>query len=336
MTGTEREARDRGARKISLAASHASRKEAAPAFSTGINPLFGSEVAPTSFSGDDSNGTLKPQRSSSPSPSSRTPPATAATTANPAAAAGPATKAVAAALMAKQHQRQRSSESTSMARRKRGTSPQSTLTTSTTQSDSSRRVRPASVAPSPQVALSGKTPNSSRSAPVSRNGSINKGISSDKRDDFIPAPLVPALLAPVPPPPPKRRSVTDIETGDGGQSVSVGEELGDAPDKTLMEMLQTYLKKQDLYTRMVLVVLLLVLAGGVLGAYALMVWYAIDRKEPKYIVVVSLISVVFGWVLWRVSRVISRCGLFFILLVFLFFDFTHRYSALLYPLCTSK
>lgn len=307
MPGSEREWRARGGRSGSLVASHASRKEAAPAFSTGINPLFGSEVAPMSSSGDD-NGALKSRQSPS---SSGTPPATAErrSTTNAAAAAGPAAKAATAALAAKQKQQQRSGESTPMARRKRGTSPQSTLTTSTTQSDSSRRVRPV-VAPTPQVVAStgtGRTLTSSRSAPASRNGSINKG-SSNKRDDFVPAPLVPALLAPVPPPPPKRRSVAaDIETGEEVQS---GEELEDAPDKTLMEMLQTYLKKQDLYTRMVLVVVLLVLAGGVLGAYALMVFYAIDKKEPKYIVVVSIISVVLGWVLWRVSQSVCLWSFF--------------------------
>lgn len=151
-----------------------------------------------------------------------------------------------------------------------------------------------------------KKPHSSysRSAPASRNGSINAGNnnnstgstgSAGKKEEFIPAPLVPALLAPVPPPPAKRKS-TDIETGE------VGEVLEDAPDKTLMEMLQTYLKKQDPYTRILMVVVLLLLAGGALGAYVLILWYAIDKQNPRYIVLVSVISLILFWVLWKVSR----------------------------------
>lgn len=138
-----------------------------------------------------------------------------------------------------------------------------------------------------------------RSAPASRNGSINKGSSgnNNNKGEFVPAPLVPALLAPVPPPPAKRRAAADIETGE-----EVGEVLEDAPDKTLMEMLQTYLKKQDLYTRIVLVVVLLVLAGGVLGAYVVMLWYAISEKDVKYTVLVSVFSMVIFWVLWKVKQ----------------------------------
>lgn len=77
--------------------------------------------------------------------------------------------------------------------------------------------------------------------------------------------------------------------------------MEDAPDKTLMEMLQTYLKKQDLYTRIVLVVVLLLLAGGVLGAYVVMVFYAIRERSVKYIVLVSVFSGIFLWVFWKVS-----------------------------------
>ncbi|CAM9092423.1 unnamed protein product [Scytosiphon promiscuus] len=194
--------------------------------------------------------------------------------------------------------------------RSRAASPQSTLTTSTIQSTSSSRLRQGAGAVSSSgnsnTMAGAKKPHSSysRSAPASRNGSINKGHSHSssggggggggggKKEEFIPAPLVPALLAPVPPPPAKRKS-TDIETGE------VGEVLEDAPDKTLMEMLQTFLKKQDPYTRILMVVVLLLLAGGALGAYVLILWYAIDKKNPRYIGLVSVISLILFWVLWK-------------------------------------
>lgn len=76
--------------------------------------------------------------------------------------------------------------------------------------------------------------------------------------------------------------------------------LEDAPDKTVMEMLQTYLKKQDLYTRVVLVVILLLLAGGALGAYAVMLMFAIRNHNTRYIVICSVFSLVLFWVLWKV------------------------------------
>ena len=281
---TARRERTRGgSRSGSLVASHASRAEAAPAFSTGVNPLFDTQRSMSSNEGD---GALKPgKKTMEQQPTKRpTAPRPGATGAG---------------------RRQRSSDNTSMARRKRNTSPQSTVTTSTTQSDGSRRnvtsagaaptAAPSSsrVAQSPQVG--NKTKSYARSAPASRNGSINKG--SSKKEEFIPAPLVPALLAPVPPPPSKRKGAVDVETGEG-----VGEVLEDAPDKTIMEMLQTYLKKQDLYTRIVLVVVLLVLAGGAMGAYVVMLWYAISGKNTKYIVLVSVFSVVLFWVLWKVSE----------------------------------
>eukprot|EP00752_Nemacystus_decipiens_P011440 g10160.t1 len=279
-----------GSRSGSLVASHASRAEAAPAFSAGVNPLFDTQRSMSSNEGD---GTLK----------------TAAATTEPSKRPKSRQSRPGAG------RRQRSGEQTSTARRKRNTSPQSTMTTSTTQSDGSRRNAPAPataaapatattaaagpsssssssrVAQSPQVGTKSKS--YSRSAPASRNGSINKG--SSKKEEFVPAPLVPALLAPVPPPPAKRKSAVDVEAGEAG----VPEVLEDAPDKTLMEMLQTYLKKQDLYTRMVLVVLLLVLAGGAMGAYVVMLWYAISRQNTKYIVLVSVFSVVLFWVLWK-------------------------------------
>lgn len=110
-------------------------------------------------------------------------------------------------------------------------------------------------------------------------------------------------MAPVPPPPPRRKStrsgIRDIESGQRGGSGL--ETMEDAPDKTLMEMLQTYLKKQDLYTRIVLVVVLLVLAGGALGAYAVMLFFAIEKKDTKYIIVCTVFTMVLGWVLWKVS-----------------------------------
>lgn len=276
-----------------LVASHASRAETAPAFSTGVNPLFDTQRSMSSNEGD--GGALKA--------SSGKTEATRATKKRPTTKARrPA--AAAAGEGGGAARRQRNSEN---ARRKRAASPQSTVTTSTTQSDGSRRNVTAGgaatattsssrgVGQSPQVANS-KPKSYSRSAPASRNGSINK--SSSRKEEFVPAPLVPALLAPVPPPPSKRKAAQDLETGEGG----VGEVLEDAPDKTIMEMLQTYLKKQDLYTRMVLVVVLLVLAGGALGAYVVMLWYAISKQNTKYIVLVSVFSVVLLWVLWKVRK----------------------------------
>lgn len=186
--------------------------------------------------------------------------------------------------------------------RSRAASPQSTLTTSTIQSTTSSRLRHggavSSSGNSNPIGTKKQHSSYSRSAPASRNGSISKGNSnnngsSSKKEEFIPAPLVPALLAPVPPPPAKRKS-TDIETGE------VGEVLEDAPDKTLMEMLQTYLKKQDPYTRILMVVVLLLLAGGALGAYVLILWYAISKQNPRYIALVSIISLILFWVLWKV------------------------------------
>lgn len=281
--GRERRERTRGGRGTSLVASHVYRAESAPSFSAGVNPLFDT------------------QRSMSPpnegvETAKKTEPAKGAATAV-AAKPRPAVGGGAAA------RRQRSSDSTPMARRKRAASPQSTATTSTTQSDSSRRHAATAGAASrvtqqspPQVA---KPKSYSRSAPVSRNGSVNMGMTgggSSKKEEFIPAPLVPAVVAPVPPPPSKRKAAAvDIETGE-----ATGEVLEDAPDKTIMEMLQTYLKRQDLYTRIVLVVVLLVLAGGVMGAYVVILWFAIDGKNTKYIVLVSIFSVVLFWVLWKV------------------------------------
>lgn len=78
--------------------------------------------------------------------------------------------------------------------------------------------------------------------------------------------------------------------------------MEDAPDKTVMEVLQKYLKKQDVYTRIVLVVILLLLAGGVLGAYGAMLTLAIQDQNTKYIVMASLFSCIFFWVLWKVSE----------------------------------
>lgn len=277
-----------GRESCSLVASHASRAEPAPAFSAGVNPLFDTQRSMSSNEGD---GALKAGKPTEPAVATKRSTAQARPGGGTTAGAG---------------RRQRSSDNTSMARRKRAASPQSTVTTSTTQSDGSRRnvttttgAATATSSSSSRVAHSpnvgNKTKSYSRSAPGSRNGSINKG--STKKEDSVPAPLVPALLAPVPPPPSKRKIAADIETGEGVDGV-----LEDAPDKTLMEMLQTYLKKQDLYTRMVLVVILLVLAGGAMGAYVVMLWYAIERHNTKYIVLVSVFSVVLFWVLWKVRN----------------------------------
>lgn len=82
--------------------------------------------------------------------------------------------------------------------------------------------------------------------------------------------------------------------------------MEDAPDKTVMEVLQKYLKKQDVYTRIVLVVILLLLAGGVLGAYGAMLTLAIQGRNTKYIVLASLFSVILFWVLWKVSELVHK------------------------------
>lgn len=181
----------------------------------------------------------------------------------------------------------------------RGGSPQSILTTSTSQSpssSSSRHVRPTGPSP-PQAAPAERSRSRSNTPPTRRQ--------SEAAQDSVPAPLVPALLCPVPPPPRKRKVRGDIETGGGAGAAAEGEEgtvLEDAPDKTLMEVLQKYLKKQDLYTRIVLVVILLLLAGGVLGAYGAMLTLAIQDKNTKYIVLASLFSLILFWVLWKVSE----------------------------------
>lgn len=186
----------------------------------------------------------------------------------------------------------------------KGDSPISTLTVSTANSissSSSRRVGRPAVAPSPQVTMN--TPGESRR----RSGSS----SSDRGPkEGVPAPLVPALLAPVPPPPRKRkkkvsaqpRTTGDIESGEAQEDVEEDAVMEDAPDKTLMEMLQTYLKKQDIYTQVVLAVVLLLLAGGALGAYVVVLVYAITEGKTTYIVLSTLFSVVLIWVVWNVSN----------------------------------
>lgn len=76
--------------------------------------------------------------------------------------------------------------------------------------------------------------------------------------------------------------------------------LEQAPDKTIMEMLQSYLKKQDLSTRISLIVVLLVLSGGALGAYGVILYFAIEEQQTRYIVMVTLVTLVLCWVLWKV------------------------------------
>ena len=71
--------------------------------------------------------------------------------------------------------------------------------------------------------------------------------------------------------------------------------MEDAPDKTLKEMLQAYLKKQDVYTRIVFVVLfLLVLAGGVLGAYVIM-------QAIAYVILSVVLCLGLLWVIFKVG-----------------------------------
>lgn len=286
------ERRQRAAGTCPLAESHATTKVRAPSFSAGVNPLFDAQRSMSPDGGEKSVGGKPSAKIAKKAPSGG------------GAGAG-------AGAAAKPRQRSGEGGAAAAARRKRTASPQSTLTTSTTQSDSSRRPAATTAtakqpsgraavqqAPSKQQQQQQAQPKgSARSAPASRNGSINKGGSGGgRKEEFVPAPLVPALLAPVPPPPRKRKTIADVETGE------VGEVLEDAPDKTIMEMLQTYLKKQDLYTRIVLVVVLLVLAGGVMGAYVVMLLYAIREQNPKYIVLVTVFSLILFWVLWKVRK----------------------------------
>lgn len=135
---------------------------------------------------------------------------------------------------------------------------------------------------------------------VKRASSKSSRVASGRE----PAPLVPALLAPVPPPPPKRRTKKsldkgDIEAGDGNTTdTSV---LEDAPDKTVMEMVQAYLKKQDLQTRIALIGLLVVLGGGVFGAYGVIFYRAVIEGNTKFIVLLICFTVIIVWVVWKVS-----------------------------------
>lgn len=111
--------------------------------------------------------------------------------------------------------------------------------------------------------------------------------------------LVPATVAPVPPPPRKRKLQSGADVENGGAQPQV---LEDAPDKTLMEMLQSYLNNQDVYTRLTLIFVLMVLAGGVFGAYGVLVVYAVRDQKPKYIVLCCGVTLVFLWVLYKVSK----------------------------------
>lgn len=191
----------------------------------------------------------------------------------------------------------------------RGGSPQSTVTTSTMQSSTSSRPdrQAASAGANNKKGLGTSKPSSIKGS-SSKESSDSESMSHPRKGARVaghepsnegPPTLVPALMAPVPPPPRKRklRRSADIETGHA-EEASVME---DAPDKTIMEMMQTYFKKQDLYTRISLIVLLLVLAGGVFGAYVVLLVYAIRDHNVKYIVLISVFSVVFFWVLWKVG-----------------------------------
>lgn len=260
-----------------LAAPHANREDPTPGLKAGVNPLYGSEIvggessSPELMEPEQARDTGKPRGSGQ---------------------AAPATRDGAPARRPSSARKKRASA--------RGGSPQSTLTTSTTQSQSSNTSRRARTSPAGAPSSLSKANNNSTSRKGEpRSGATTRSNSGGKSVDASgPAPLVPALLAPVPPPPPKRKGarVGDIETG-GEATV-----LEDAPHKTLMEMFQSYLKKQDLYTRIMLVVVLLVLAGGVLGAYVVMLVYAIQDQSVKYITLCVAFTLFLGWVLWKVSE----------------------------------
>lgn len=183
----------------------------------------------------------------------------------------------------------------------RGSSPlSSTMTTSTAQS--------AATSNAGRHLSSGKVTNITRVSGgsgstcsiTSRSGAMDEKVSRSESTRTEPPVLVPALMAPVPPPPRKRRleKAPDVECGEVEAEV-----VQEAPDKTLMEMLQSYLNKQDVYTRVMLVMILMVLAGGVFGAYGVLLVYAIRDHNLKYIVLCSLFTAVFLSVLWKVSRV---------------------------------
>lgn len=183
-------------------------------------------------------------------------------------------------------------------------SPQSTLATRTTRSSSSSR-------PGRRTGTASAALQSSKGWSTAGGGSAKGTKAVSQREMGAgPAQLVPAILAPVPPPPPKRKvvkerppSTGDVETGDPSEA-SV---LEDAPDKTAMEILQTYLKKQDLSTRIALIVLLLVLAGGVFGAYVVMILKAVQDQNAKYIALCTTFTLVLLWVLWKVSTLGIFC-----------------------------
>lgn len=263
-------------------ASHSGEDDPAPGFKSGVNPLYGSDI----MGGDSvSSQDVVYTPSTSSKHASRDGTGTVAAT--------PTESTVAPGAGSTETSVTRRSSSTHAKRPSaQGTSPQSTLTASTNQSSASSRIT--------QTSRNGSNGSSKKSAV---RVSATKTCSSRQENSAKgsgPA-LVPAHLAPVPPPPPKRKRARkpsgDVETGDAASEPTV---LEDAPDKTAMEMLQSYLKKQDIYTRIVFVVLLLVLAGGALGAYVIMLVYAIRRQDVKYIVLSVVFSIVLFWVIYKV------------------------------------
>lgn len=183
----------------------------------------------------------------------------------------------------------------------RGSSPLSSMTTSTVHSTTSSRPGRQSSAGAVAKATRPTGDSGSTSSVTSRSGEKDENsLSMRSEPSQVDAPtLVPAILAPIPPPPRKRKLRTTEDIEDGQRT---GEEvMQEAPNKTLMEMLQSYLDSKDMHTRVLLVLLLFVLAGGVFGAYGVLLMYAIRDHKPQYIALCIVFTLALLWVLWKVS-----------------------------------
>lgn len=263
--------------------SNSSEEDPTTGFKSGVNPLYGSDI----MGGDSTSSqdvVYTPSTSSKNANKDGTGTVVATPTESTVATGAGSTEASVTRRSSLTHAKRPSA---------RGTSPQSTLTASTSQSSTSSRMT--------QTSKNVSNGSSKKSAVRVREAKTRSSRQENSAKEAGPTPLVPAHLAPVPPPPPKRKRARkpsgDVETGDAASEPTVLEE---APDKTAMEMLQSYLKKQDIYTRIVFVVLLLVLAGGALGAYVIMLVYAIQEQDVKYIVLSVVLSIVLFWVIYKV------------------------------------
>lgn len=282
-----------------------------PAFHAGVNPLYGSNISARSASSqvmnpDQENGGGHP-------PTNKITSSSQAVSTKSSATGNPARRTRSTSV---KHSRRPKPAQHSAANggghgavsgsrsNPHSGSPHSVMTTSTMQSSTSSRAgkRPGSAAVA-QGNRKGGNRVSGGGGGVSRK--VTKKAANGRPEESVggPAPLVPALLAPVPPPPPKRRvKKGDVETG-GASEASV---LEDAPDKTIMEMVQAYLKKQDMSTRVTLIALLLMLCVGVFGVYVLIFYKAVQDKNAKYIVLCVAFSLIIGWVTWKVRGSMGR------------------------------